>query len=44
MISPSLTLLFVFILAYALIGSIFMHEDGKARGFWERFTGSEKIK
>ena len=44
MISPSLTLLFVFILAYALIGSIFMHEDGKARSFWERFTGSEKIK
>ena len=43
MISPSLTLVFVFILAYALIGSIFMHEDGRAHNFWVRFTGSEKI-
>ena len=44
MISPSLTTLFVFILAYALIGSIFMHEDGKVRSFWQRFSGSEEIK
>ena len=43
MISPSLTMLFIFILAYALIGSIFMHEDGKARSFWERFIGGEEL-
>ncbi len=43
MISPNLTIIFVFILAYALIGSIFMQEEGRARRYWEKFTGSERI-
>lgn len=44
MISPNLTLIFVFILAYSLIGSVFMQKEGRAKKVWERLTGNEKIK
>lgn len=44
MISPNLTVIFILILAYSLIGGVFIQEEGKLRKLWEQFSGNEIIR
>ena len=44
MISPNLTIIFILILAYSLIGGVFMQEEGKLKKMWEQFTGNENMR
>ena len=44
MISQLLTWIFVIILAYSLIGSVFMQNEGRLKKVWEELSGNEKLK